>query len=256
MKIRLVTLSLIAAGMAGFASCGTTDQGSAVQGVPSVVLPAPAIVLDGKIYSRTVKTGGLFGQPAGERKHTLAFHAGNLVEDNANTFFGNPPETSPYELQGRDVVILRDGAEAGRYSLSEDGNQLLSAEGALLTLEAAPDAADEAIVSDLEADEISSMIDLFDRVHVPVGGSSACTVQTAEIQSNVRSFNPAKWTISFDGKTESLTADEKTAMVKLFSRLDVRAESAGIDLKSKATIESRVCGFSPARWTAKYLKAE
>lgn len=79
--------------------------------------------LDGRSYCRTVKTNGTFGQPKGERKHCLSFKAGQ-VRDGANTFFGKPPESSPYKISGNQVT-----ANSSKYVLSEDGKQLRTVRG-------------------------------------------------------------------------------------------------------------------------------
>jgi hypothetical protein len=257
MKLSAISLSL-GLGLLGFTACDTIrDSGSDVEGFPGFSLPQPAAVeLDGKVYSRIVHSDGLFGQPATDRTHSVKFLEGGLVMDNASTFFGNPPETNPYALEGRDVVISHDGEEVDRYTLSDDGLTLTNGAGAVLTLEATPAPADAPVTAALEQAEISEMIKLIDRVQVPVSSNGACTVQTADIKSVTRSFNPAKWTIAFDGKVETLTATEASAMAQLFGRLAVRAVARGIDLTSVATINSKVCGFSPANWSATYLKAE
>lgn len=83
--------------------------------------------LDGLTFCRQVKSGGMFGQPSGIRNHCVSFGK-DLAKDNANTFFGNPPEIfsyrveggiiinsdkntdSGYEVQGNDIIIRETGA--------------------------------------------------------------------------------------------------------------------------------------------------
>lgn len=94
---------------------------------------ADAGSLEGKSYCRTLSTGGL-GQPAGEGKHCIKFSKGTAM-DNANTFFGNPPEFSPYSVEGMTVTF---GSSV--YELSEDGSTLTTVKGSavkgiVLTLE-------------------------------------------------------------------------------------------------------------------------
>ena len=91
-------------------------------------------VLDGKSYCRTVETGGVFGQPAGKRQHCVSF-ANGVATDNANTFFGNPPERAAYQVNGNDVVF-----GSSEYTISADGLSLATVkgsavEGTVLTLQ-------------------------------------------------------------------------------------------------------------------------
>lgn len=80
-------------------------------------------VLDGKSYCRTVVSDGSFGQPAGERQHCINFTNG-VASDDANTFFGNPPEYSAYEVNGQKVIFADS-----EYNLSADGNTLTTVKG-------------------------------------------------------------------------------------------------------------------------------
>ena len=77
----------------------------------------------GKSYQRTFVTEPIFGQPGGEKIHSLSFTE-DTVTDNANTFFGNPPETKPYKLDG-DIVII-DGVQ--KYRLATNGSNLTGTE--------------------------------------------------------------------------------------------------------------------------------
>lgn len=68
--------------------------------LPALAQAGEASPLDGKSYCRTIVSNGDFGQPKGSRKHCLSFSNG-YAKDTANTFFGNPPEMMPYELNER-----------------------------------------------------------------------------------------------------------------------------------------------------------
>lgn len=90
--------------------------------------------LDGKSYCRTVTSDGMFGQPAGERQHCVVF-ADGIATDNANTFFGNPPESAAYQVIGNEVVF-----GSSEYTISDDGLSLVTVkgsavEGTVLTLQ-------------------------------------------------------------------------------------------------------------------------
>lgn len=81
-------------------------------------------LLDNRSYCRTVMSAGHFGQPKGERLHCLVFARG-MVTDDANTFFGNPPETWPYQVHGDSVTF-----DSSEYTLSYNGTVLITAKGA------------------------------------------------------------------------------------------------------------------------------
>jgi hypothetical protein len=72
----------------------------------SAVLAGP---LDGKAFCRSVETGGIFGQPKGVRSHCVQFQMGR-ANDNANTFFGNPPEVFEYSLKGKVINRINRGS--------------------------------------------------------------------------------------------------------------------------------------------------
>ena len=86
-------------------------------------------VLDGNTYCRTVDTGGMFGQPRGEREHCVSFKAG-MMRDGANTFFGRPPSRDKYR-----VVVQtqgKDGSWSDEYTVGVDS--LENSAGAVLNL--------------------------------------------------------------------------------------------------------------------------
>lgn len=100
----------------------------------ATITPADQVELDGKSYCRTVATSGLFGQPQGERLHCIWFSGGSAT-DNANTFFGNPPESAPYYQTGDRVTF-----GTSEYTISADGTTLTTVtgsavEGTVLTLQ-------------------------------------------------------------------------------------------------------------------------
>lgn len=97
--------------------------------VAQATTPKQGGLLDGSKFCRTVKSEGHFGQPKGQRQHCLTFRAGTAT-DNANTFFGNPPEHFAYEVYGNELINLEDGKATG-YVLV--GDSLVIAEtGAVL----------------------------------------------------------------------------------------------------------------------------
>lgn len=206
--------------------------------------------LAGKTYSRTFVTKPLLGRPGGKQTHFLKFSADGLsVVDNANTFFGNPPATYNYELEGLLLKVTEENNHIAKYTLSADGKTLTSETGAVLTLLMQKDEAQEQTLA-LTQSEITAAIQLFNRVKVPLTGNSACTQQVATLKSKVVGFNPAEWSVSFEGDEVPLAEGEKGAAIALFNRAKVPAvEVNSVTLTSEALIKSRECGFSPAQWT-------
>lgn len=89
--------------------------------------------LDGKEFCRTVQTGGMFGQPVGEREHCVSFN-NNVMNDNADTFFGNPPESINYVLVAGKILVVRSGKLQFDYKVNEDLDQIENKAGAKLEL--------------------------------------------------------------------------------------------------------------------------
>lgn len=83
-------------------------------------------LLDGKTYCRTVTTDGFIGQPRGKQEHCIGFIHG-LATDNANTFFGNPPEYSPYMVSQGTITF-----GSSKYTLSDDGTELVNISGSTI----------------------------------------------------------------------------------------------------------------------------
>lgn len=89
----------------------------------SVSALAESGVLDGKSYCRTIISEGMFGRPKGKSLHCVSFQAG-VASDNANTFFGNPPERSGYKVNGRIVTF-----GTSKYVIAKDGSDLVTVSG-------------------------------------------------------------------------------------------------------------------------------
>ena len=80
--------------------------------------------LTGKEFCRMVETGGFFGQPEGKSEHCIQFLEGKKVKDNANTFFGNPPQYGTYSLVGKTITLIFENKKD--YVLSSDGESISS----------------------------------------------------------------------------------------------------------------------------------
>lgn len=78
--------------------------------------PSSADLLEGSVYCRKVVSEGYFGQPRGEREHCLKFLQNGLVEDNADTFFGNPPRSYPFKTK---IHILDGDKQLAGYELRD-----------------------------------------------------------------------------------------------------------------------------------------
>lgn len=166
------------------------------------------------------------------------------------------PETGTYKLtkstttDARFIRFYDDGGEwMDRYRFTyEKGTLRLTLDGSARSfsmVQAAPR------VVDLQDGEIPSAIGLFNRLHVPVATvNGVCSEEKLTVKSRVRGFNPASWTASLDGNDVVLAGDEIRFAVDLFSRAGVPAvRTDGITSVSTATIGSRSCELSPARWT-------
>jgi hypothetical protein len=109
-----------------------------ITGTAGAVLTLKAeIALADKEYCRMVATGGLFGQPAGQREHCIKFIDGQKVSDNGSTFFGNPPEQGTYAVSGKVVTLTLNsvtGSYNETYTLSADGKSITGTAGAVLNL--------------------------------------------------------------------------------------------------------------------------
>lgn len=85
--------------------------------------------LDGMKFCRSILSDGMFGQPPGIRLHCLSF-GDDKVSDNANTFFGNPPEVFSYIIQDQKIINIEKNQETS-YEL-ENGNIIIKGTGAVL----------------------------------------------------------------------------------------------------------------------------
>jgi hypothetical protein len=94
----------------------------------SIILLLPVLAsagqLDGLTFCRTVKAEGLFGQTSGDWTHCVSF-TNNIARDDANTFFGNPPESFHYVVKG-DSIIDGDSGKPSSYII--DGDDIMIAE--------------------------------------------------------------------------------------------------------------------------------
>jgi len=66
--------------------------------------------LDGKTFQRAIECDGTFGQPKGTRYHRITF-ANGMMQDNSNTFFGNPPSISTYKVQNGAILVQEEEGE-------------------------------------------------------------------------------------------------------------------------------------------------
>jgi hypothetical protein len=111
-------------------------------------------------------------------------------------------------------------------------------------------------VVELSGDERGRAVALFDRLAVPARAvQGVCSESEIDVTSRVRGFNPARWTATVDGAEAELEGEEISFAVALFSRAGVPATSSdSITLVSSATLASRVCELSPARWTLSFRR--
>lgn len=124
---------LIVFAMVPFSSCGSNKPNAAA----FKDLQIQSLSLEGKKFCRTFLTGGILGQPAGERTHCIAFGPNKTVTDNASTIFGNPPENGVFSIQGNKITLTlgsRGSSYSVVYHVSHDGKTITSEAGAVLTL--------------------------------------------------------------------------------------------------------------------------
>jgi hypothetical protein len=108
---------------------------------------ARADMLEAKTFFRIVQ-GAPHNAPPGhvkDFKHTLQFKMNNIVIDNGDSFFGNPPRTCSYRLwfsfnETHVNVVCKSRStgkdEVASYSLSKDGQSMTSSEtGTVFRLE-------------------------------------------------------------------------------------------------------------------------
>jgi hypothetical protein len=112
---------------------------------------------------------------------------------------------------------------------------------------------------DMTADEIESALSLVDRIGAQdIRLNADCSQVEVVIESRVKSFNPARWSVTFQdgsyGTNERLLeSDEIAAAIALFDRVEVPLVKMNSVLSIQtARIKSRVCGLSPAVWTVSY----
>jgi len=118
--------------------------------------------------------------------------------------------------------------------------------------------ADSRVTVAMDPADIPAVIGIFNRVQVKAVAQNAdCSASEAVIESRVRSFNPAKWSILSGDIKAALTQTEIPSMITMFNRLQVAVnQENSIDLRSIVTIKSRVCNLRPAVWTVTYNKAQ
>jgi hypothetical protein len=88
-------------------------------------------------YCRKVATGGMFGQPKGERDHCVTLDEETFtLTDNASSFFGNPPEAPlPYQISGNDIFTLQSGQWVKVYEFINGRSAIINDSGAVLKLQ-------------------------------------------------------------------------------------------------------------------------
>ncbi len=131
--------------------------------------------------------------------------------------------------------------------------------GKILTLIAPPKnrrIAADSVTFSLERSDIDSLIGIFDRVGVKGKSENGdCYSTEVIIDTRVRGFNPAEWSIIFNDDAATLTKEEIPSMIDMFNRLKVGSSLiSGITRVSEVTIKSRVCNLRPAVWTATYYR--
>ena len=106
--------------------------------VKTSLMPAE-VYLAGKTYSRTFTTTPFGAHGPTLMNHSLKFLAGAKVQDNANTFFGNPPAIFSYTVKNAKVFVEESLTHEAVYSFNPEWTTLTNDEtGFVLTLDNSP----------------------------------------------------------------------------------------------------------------------
>ena len=97
----------------------------------TIAFAAAPNAVEGNTYCRTVERDGMFGQPKGKASHCVAFKNG-FMNDNANTFFGNPPEVVAYKLVNNQILTRNKQTAKVQVSYVVKGDQIENSAGAVL----------------------------------------------------------------------------------------------------------------------------
>ncbi len=165
--------------------------------------------LSGNEFCRIIDTGGMFGQPRGKGEHCVKFLDANKVKDNANTFFGNPPETGTYSVAGKTITLSFENEKI--YVLSSDGESIRDLEGKqVLTLKSAK--------KSLAKKEFCRIVETGGILGQPRGKGEHCVkfLDAREVVDNANTFfgnPPQRGTYSLEGKTITLNFEDKKIYV-------------------------------------------
>ena len=105
------------------------DGAVIVNGATAYTFANRALTNDAGAVLRSVAffDGYSYCRKVGEREHCLTFEDGQM-SDNANTFFGNPPETKAYQLIDTDIL---DAAGGIVYTYSPNDDTIANDAGAI-----------------------------------------------------------------------------------------------------------------------------
>lgn len=127
--------------VAGYQVASPAEQANAPYGDKGVEIQIESkISLAVRTYTRKVKGNGYLGSPPPnvEFKHAIRFGNDNTVTDNGSSFFGNPPESGKYKIDGNTVILELRGVTGStyvqKYTLSDDGLTITGEAGAVLTV--------------------------------------------------------------------------------------------------------------------------
>ncbi len=119
-----------------------------VRGQSEAASPEINVILTGSIYSRTINSAPV-NAPEGTNffVHTVKFLSDGRVHDNSNSFFGNPPTTSAYRLEGNKLIL----DSSTYYTFLDNYSKLGTSAGAILVLTSSGDQAVEDPQQETEA---------------------------------------------------------------------------------------------------------
>jgi hypothetical protein len=112
-------------------------------------------------------------------------------------------------------------------------------------------AADTGSETVLPQEDITAALTLFNQLEVPATSENAdCSSSTTTITGRACGLGAATWTATVGGVEVTLSGSQVQLAISIFNDQNVPATSENADCSaSVATISSRACGLSPARWT-------
>lgn len=221
---------LLAFAMSTLAACGAKS-------VTDSSVSSVSADLAGQKFCRMVSTGGLFGQPVGQRKHCINFIDSVNVIDNATTFFGNPPQSGTYSVAGRVVSISMNGSSSDEvYILSNNNKTLTNSDNTAQILNVESSAA-----LSLVGKNYCRMVSTGGLFGQPVGTREHCIkfLDSTTAMDNADTFfgnAPRSSSYAISGQTITLTTKDRSSGRNSVEKYTLSADASTITGSSGAVL--------------------